>query len=160
MPKLRGRVNLLARFGLVSLALVALLGVVTGSLLHGSLRDRAVGDAVRTAEVAANMGVRPVLRAGDLEHNFLPLPAARRAELDRTLLDSLSRNNIVRLKIWNTHHFVVWSDNTRLLQRWFPGDTELNESLGRGDQSEVAGGVRRPSQSAALVGLRTTPRRN
>jgi diguanylate cyclase (GGDEF)-like protein len=129
VPKLRGRISLLTRFGVITLVLVVVLGVVLGSLLQRSLKDRTVGDAVRTAEVALNIGVRPILRPGDLEHDFLPLPAPRRAELNATLLDSLSKNNIVRLKIWNPQHFVVWSDNARLLQRWFPGDDKLNESL-------------------------------
>ncbi len=129
MRRLVDKVSLVARFGVISALLVVLLGVVVGSLLQGSLRDRTVGDAVRTAQVAANIGVRPVLTPSDLEHDFLPLPAARRVELDAALLDSLSRNNIVRLKIWNAQHFVVWSDNTRLLQRWFPGDADLNESF-------------------------------
>jgi diguanylate cyclase (GGDEF)-like protein len=127
--KLLRRVSLLTRFGLISLALVALLGVVVGEVLRGALRDRTLGDAIRTAQVAANIGVRPVLRPSDLAHVFRPLPDARRAQLDAALLDSLSRNNIVRLKIWNSQHFVVWSDNKRLLQRWFPGDDELNASL-------------------------------
>ncbi|HEV7527113.1 MAG TPA: diguanylate cyclase, partial [Acidimicrobiia bacterium] len=129
MRKLGGRFSLLARFGLISLVLMATLGVVLGTLLKGSLRDRTLGDAIRSAEIATNLGIRPVLRPGDLEHNFLPLPADRRAELDSTLLDSLSKNNIVRVKVWNTQHFVVWSDNKRLLQRWFPGDSELNASF-------------------------------
>ncbi len=137
MRKLGGRVNLLARFGLITLALVAVLGIVLGSLVQASLKNRTVGDAVRTAEVAANIGVRPVLRPSDLQHDFLPLPAARRAELDAALLDSLSRNNIVRVKIWNAQHFVVWSDNARLLQRWFPGDDELNESFSGKVAAEV-----------------------
>jgi diguanylate cyclase (GGDEF)-like protein len=129
VPKLRGRFSLLTRFGVVTLALVVVLGVVLGSLLQRSLKDRTVSDAVRTAEVALNIGVRPVLRPSDLERDYVPLPASRRSEIDATLLDSLSKNNIVRLKIWNPQHFVVWSDNARLLQRWFPGDDKLNESL-------------------------------
>jgi diguanylate cyclase (GGDEF)-like protein len=127
--KLGGRVSLLARFGLISLGLMILLGVVLGESLETSLHSRTVGDAVRTAEVAANIGVLPILQPADLEHNFLPLPAARTAEIDKALLDSLSKNNIVRLKIWNTEHFVVWSDNKLLRQRWFPGDDGLNQSF-------------------------------
>ena len=137
MPKLRGRVSLLTRFGVITLVLVVVLGVVLGSLLQRSLKNRSIGDAVRTAEVALNIGVRPVLRPSDLQHDYLPLPAPRRTSLDATLVDSLSRNNIVRLKIWNRQHFVVWSDNARLLQRWFPGDEELNESLDGDVRAEV-----------------------
>ena len=117
MRKLRRRVSLLTRFGLISFALVVVLGVAVGEVLHAALRDRAVADAVRTAQVAANIGVRPVLRPSDLEHVYRSLPDARRAQLDAALLESLSKNNIVRLKIWNSQHFVVWSDNKRLLQR-------------------------------------------
>ena len=129
MRKPGGRVSLLARFGLISFALVVVLGVVIGSLLQRSLHDRTVNDAIRTAQVAANMGALPVLRPSDFERNFLPLPATRVREIDDAMLESLSTNNIVRLKIWNAQHFIVWSDNARLLQRWFPGDEKLNESF-------------------------------
>ncbi len=129
MRKLTARVGLLARFGVISAVLIIILGVVVGSFMQHSLRDRTVGDSVRTGEVAANIGVRPILQPADLQHDFLPLPPAREAQLNAALLDSLSRNNIVRLKIWNKEHFVVWSDNKRLTQRWFPGDDELNKSF-------------------------------
>ena len=42
--------------------------MVVGEVLQGALRDRTLGDAIRTAQVAANIGVRPVLRPSDLEH--------------------------------------------------------------------------------------------
>jgi hypothetical protein len=100
---------------------------------------------VRTAEVAASIGVRPVLQPADLEHDYAPLPAPRQAELDAALVDSLSRNNIIRLKIWNKQHFVVWSDNKRLLQRWFPGDDKLNESF-RGDVAVEVTDLRSPEE--------------
>jgi len=127
--RLGRRFSLLTRFGIVSLLLIVAMGVALGSLLQRSLRQRTVNDAVQTAEVAANIGVVPLLQPRDLEHDYLPLPPARRAQLDDALLTNLSRNNIVRVKIWNREHFVVWSDNQRLLQRWFPGDDELEESF-------------------------------
>lgn len=145
MRMLAGRFSLLARFGLVSLALIVILGVVVGSRLEHSLRSRTVTDAISTAQVAANIGIRPVLLPTDLEHNFLPLPATRTAQLDAALLDNLSRNNIVRVKIWNAQHFVVWSDNKRLLQRWFPGDEELNESF-TGEVSAEVTDLRSPEE--------------
>jgi diguanylate cyclase (GGDEF)-like protein len=143
--KVARRISLLARFGVISAVLMLVLGVVVASYLESSLRDRTVGDAVRTAEVAANIGVRPVLQPADLEHDYAPLPAPRQAELDAALVDSLSRNNIIRLKIWNKQHFVVWSDNKRLLQRWFPGDDELNASF-RGEVAVEVTDLRSPEE--------------
>jgi diguanylate cyclase (GGDEF)-like protein len=140
-----GRVSLLARFGLISLVLVVVLGVVVGSLLQRSLRSRTVNDAIRTAQIAANIGALPVLQPSDLQHNFLPLPAERTEQLDSALLDSLSKNDIVRLKIWNAQHFIVWSDNPRLRQRWFPGDDELNESF-TGEVSAEVTDLRSPEE--------------
>jgi diguanylate cyclase (GGDEF)-like protein len=145
VQKLVSRVGVLARFGIISAVLMLVLGVVLGSFLQRSLRGRTVGDAVRTAEVAANIGVRPVLQPDDLEHDFLPLPPAREAQLDAALLDSLSKNNIIRLKIWNKQHFVVWSDNKLLTQRWFPGDDELNESF-TGEVSTEVTDLRAPEE--------------
>ena len=100
------------------------------------------------------MGVRPVLQPADLEHDFLPLPELRRNELDDALLDSLSKNNIVRLKIWNKQHFVVWSDNKRsvatLVSRRRRAERELHrQGHGGGDRPEDR---RRSSTTAPISG--------
>lgn len=111
--------------------LVVALGVVLGNRLQRTLEQRTVTDAIRAAEVAANVGIKQLVTPDDLTHDFVPLSAERRAALDASLGTSLSKNGIVRLKLWNRQHWIVYSDNPELVSRWFPGD-ELIEASFRG----------------------------
>ena len=133
----RRRASLLTRFALLSGVLLIGLGLVLGFVLQRSVRERALSDAIRTAEVAANVGVLPRLDAADLERDFAPLPAVRVAALDRDLAQSLSENGIVRLKVWNRQHWLVYSDNPALRKRWFPGNDLLAASFAGGTVSEI-----------------------
>ncbi len=126
------RPSLLAAVGAIALVVVIGIGVAVGVVLQQSVRSRAVSDAARTGEVAANVGVRPFLAVSDLERNFMPLPADRIAMLDASLGDSLSPNGIVRIKLWNRQHWLVYSDNEKLRGRWFAG-TEILERSFRGE---------------------------
>jgi len=126
------RISLLTRFGVISLVLVVALGVVLGQRLQQTLERRTLDDAVRSAEVAANVGIKQLVTPDDLDHDFVPLSEDRRAALDESLGSSLSKNGIVRLKLWNRQHWIVYSDNPRLVNRWFPGD-DLIERAFRGE---------------------------
>jgi hypothetical protein len=77
--------SLLSSFGLSSLLLVTALGVVLGKSLSDSVRDRTLADAVRVAEVAGDVGVRPQLHPDDLERGFIPLDTDRVTALENTL---------------------------------------------------------------------------
>lgn len=105
------------------------IGLVLGVVLQRTVRGRAIADAARTGEVAANVGVRPFLEVSDLERNFVPLPPDRIAMLDASLGDSLSPDGIVRIKIWNRQHWLVYSDHEVLRGRWFAGTDILERSF-------------------------------
>jgi diguanylate cyclase (GGDEF)-like protein len=109
--------------------LVVLLGVVVAALLRDAVRDRALADSVRTAEVVADVGVTPLLDPVDLQQDFVPLDADRTNRLDYWLGRAVSEDGVVRIKVWNLQHWIVWSDNERLQGRWFPGDDEIDASF-------------------------------
>jgi hypothetical protein len=44
----------------------------------------------------------------------VPLDPTRVAEIDRALGSAVSANGIVRMKVWNRQHWVVYSDNQNL----------------------------------------------
>ena len=121
--------RLLLRFGVLSAVLVSALGITTGLALGKSIRTRTIDDAVRTAQVLADSGIRPFVSPEDLAGDFTPLSPRRRAELDSTLGTSLSSNGIVRLKLWNLQHWLVYSDKDEIMSRWFPADTALNDAF-------------------------------
>jgi diguanylate cyclase (GGDEF)-like protein len=123
------RASLLVRFGIVSFVLVALLGLVIAAVLRDAVRDRALADSVRTAEVVADVGVTPLLEPSDLQQDFVPLDVERTRRLDYRLGRAVSEDGVVRIKVWNLQHWIVWSDNVRLQGRWFPGDEEIDASF-------------------------------
>jgi diguanylate cyclase (GGDEF)-like protein len=139
MPVVRAlrRVSLLTRFGVTSLVLLMALGVVVGQRLHSAQEQRTLSDAVRSAEIAANIGIKPLLTVDDLKRNFVPLDATRDQALSTALAPSLSSNGIVRLKIWNRQHWIVYSDNSKLVGRWFAGDPHLESAFAGHTNSQL-----------------------
>jgi diguanylate cyclase (GGDEF)-like protein len=131
------KISLLTRFGVVSLVLLTVLGVVLGVRVQAALRDRTRADAVRAAVVAANVGIKPLLQAGDFDRDFVPLDDARRALLSDAFRSAISPDGIVRFKVWNRQHWIVFSDNERLTGRWFAGNPLIERSFDGEVVSEI-----------------------
>ncbi|HEY5886249.1 MAG TPA: EAL domain-containing protein [Acidimicrobiales bacterium] len=126
----RRRLGLLGRFAVLSAVLIAALGVLLGAALHRSIQDRAVANAIRTGAVAAS-GIHAVVRPGDLERDFVRLEPERVEALDDALSD-LSDSGIVRVKLWNRQHWLVYSDDPDLVGRWFPSTDLLDSTFADG----------------------------
>jgi diguanylate cyclase (GGDEF)-like protein len=131
------RPSLLVRFALISLILLVAVGLVLGRRLADMQRERSLADAVSSAQIVARAGIQPLLTPDDLQRDFLPIDVASRARLDQALTSSISQDGIVRLKIWNEQHWIVYSDNPLLVGRWFAGDDGLQESLRGVVSSEI-----------------------
>ena len=123
------RFGLLPRFGLVSLGLIVALGVTVGVRLQSALEERTVEDAIRSAEIASRVGIAPQMEPDDLRQDFVPLSEERIDALNSSLRSAVSSNGIVRLKVWNQQHWIVYSDNERLIGRWFSSDDLLRRAL-------------------------------
>ena len=132
-----GGLSLLARFGLLSFAMVLVMGLVLGRLLHDTVRDRVVGDAERTATIAARVGIIPAFDPADFTRNFAPPAADRLDALEDRLASSISDDGVVRVKVWNRQHWIIYSDNQRLIGRWFPSNALLRDSFAGRTASEV-----------------------
>ncbi len=133
----RPRLSLVARFGIVSLLMVAVIGFCLATLLDRSVRDRAIDDAMRTATVAAQLGVAPAFEPTDLGRDFVPLGDARLVDLGEQLSTAISTDGVVRIKVWNLQHWLVYSDNARLVGRWFPSSPLLDDAFAGRIVSEV-----------------------
>jgi len=123
------RLSLLARFAVITLAMVTVMGVVLAVLLERSIRERTESDARRTAEAAAQLGMIPAFGPDDLTANFAPLAGDRTGAIARQLFQVGDGNQVVRIKVWNRQHWLVWSDNPGLVGRWFPGTPLLAEAF-------------------------------
>ena len=131
------RPSFLVTFGLLSLALVGLIGVVLGQVMSDRLRHFALSQAEQSARVATNVSVAPLFTPADLSRDFVPLDPPRVAEIDRALGSAVSANGIVRMKVWNRQHWVVYSDNQNLRGKWFPSSAQLTGALQGATSREI-----------------------
>jgi signal transduction histidine kinase len=127
-----GRVAL-AHFALLGMALLAAVATIGAIALHRVSRDEAKRDA-RALTAALSRGVikpqiTPAVLAGDSEarrgldrvvHQRILAPARAGVQAD---------NSIVRIKIWDTDGFIVYSDEPRLVGKRFTLPEDLREAL-------------------------------
>ncbi len=131
------RLSLLVRFALISFVLLLAVGLVLGQRLGAIQRERSLDDAVKSAQIVAQAGVQPQISPDDLDNDFAPLDLETRQELDDAFGSAIRADGVVRLKIWNPQHWIVYSDNPLLVGRWFPGDDGLERALAGEVNSQV-----------------------
>ncbi len=132
------RVSLLVRFAVLTLLAFLALGLGLSQLLSGTIRDRALGDARRSAEVIAQAVIQPQLEPDDLSGGV----ARERAEaLERAVaagdraVDEHRR--IVRLLVWNRDREIVYADDPGLRGRQMVGGDASSHELTEALECEV-----------------------
>jgi diguanylate cyclase (GGDEF)-like protein len=110
MPRLP-RLTLLQTFSVVSLLVIAALGVTLGTVLHARIEHRALDDARRLAVTVARVGAAGQLRDG--EPNSGPLSSDRIAALDHWF----SSSGLLRGKLYDRRGRVAWSDDHAFIGR-------------------------------------------
>jgi diguanylate cyclase (GGDEF)-like protein len=111
------RPGLVARFALMSLVLIAALGVVLAGSVAGVIRDRNLESAERTAELASRLAIQSQLTTANVSDG-LPPEALRR--LDRELHNGVLGRSVTRLNIWNRGRQIVYSSNPSLVGSHIP----------------------------------------
>jgi len=107
--------------------LLALLGGVLVAVVLGSVGTTARSKAVEQGRFTAYAG--PPLTEAELQQGFVPLDPSRVAQLRARYGSVLGSTDVVRMKIWNSEHWIVYSDTDKLVDRWFAPDRELTEAL-------------------------------
>ncbi|MBF6611949.1 MAG: HD domain-containing protein [Chloroflexi bacterium] len=116
------KLNLLAKFSLVSLLLVATIGGVLGWGIEAELEQNAIQqEADNAASDVANI-LDPYLTPADLA---APLSAFRLNQIDTLVKRDLLRAHIVRIKIWKPDGFLQYSDDKKLVGQRFPVEGDL-----------------------------------
>src|SRR5919199_3201559 len=133
-PDPTSRVSLLAKFGILSMVPIVLLGIVLAQSLSGFVRSRALANARQAASIAARLGIQPRLSEQDLRSG---LGQKRLQSLDRALRSAVLGHEVARIKIWSRGGRVVYSDDADLIGRRFPASDELEEALHGEVASEV-----------------------
>src|SRR5829696_5476121 len=133
------RLSLLGQFSLLSLVLIAALGVVLAAVLETQIERRALMNAEQLAWVTAQVGVAPHLFARDLKS---PMSRLRLAQIDTELHQSgLEQVGLERVKIFNSRATLVYSDDRELIGRNEIRSANLREALAGNLVSEVEHGT-------------------
>jgi diguanylate cyclase (GGDEF)-like protein len=143
----RLRLSLLGRFSLLSLVLVAALGVVAGTVLHQRVERRAVADANRLATASAQVAALGTIHAADLRG---PVAGARLTELDDSLGGALRAIGAARLKLYNEHGVTVYADDHAAIGRR-ADEHELDEALAGRHVSGISRGTSDTGQGAEAL---------
>jgi diguanylate cyclase (GGDEF)-like protein len=147
---LDGRLSLTRQVALLSLVPIVALGFVLARVLQAQIVARTLADATQSARIIAHIGIQPHLSPQDLRDGLSP--AGIRA-LDQQLSARSVTQDLARVKIWNSHHTVIYSDDHSLIGRTLtPSDDLLNALAGRPDDAEVVT-PQAHTETASEVGL-------
>jgi len=118
--------SLTQKVALLSLIPVVALGFVLAHVLQAQIVRQTLTDAGQSANLIARVGIQPQLSPRDLRDG-LGLKEAR--SLDEQLSARSAARDLARIKIWNTHDTVIYSDDHRLIGRTLPPSDDLRDAL-------------------------------
>lgn len=126
-------------FAFVSLLLIVLTAVATGYVQSNFFRDAVIQrEAVIVRDLATAIAARD-LRAEDLDH---PGDAERVAHLQRRFGILADLSGVVRIKVFNAEHVVIWSDDPTLIGRRPETDRHLTQAIHGGVAAVFDPGLR------------------
>jgi diguanylate cyclase (GGDEF)-like protein len=131
MRSSRSRLTLLQTFSVLSLVVIAAIGVTLGTILHARIERRAVDDTRRLAVTVARVGIEGQLRAG--EPNAGALWQERIADLDRWFKTS----GLLRGKLYDRDGHIKWSDDHSFIGQDASGHEDVREALRGETEADV-----------------------
>jgi diguanylate cyclase (GGDEF)-like protein len=144
------RLTLTQRVALLSLVPTVAMGFVLARVLQQQIVNRTLADASQSAALIAHIGIQPRLSQRDLQVGLSP---AGIRSLDEQLRERSVTRDLARVKIWNAHDKVVYSDDHQLIGKTLPPSDDLLDALaGRPEAASVV----TPSlhtETASEVGL-------
>jgi HD-GYP domain-containing protein (c-di-GMP phosphodiesterase class II) len=118
--------SLLAKFSLVSLALVTALGVLLAWGIQRQLEQNALSQEAESAVDRAVSVIEPNITSADLDGSISP---ERYAQIDTLIRQSLLSKHLVRVKIWDPTGLILYSEDKALVGRQFPPEDDLEEAM-------------------------------
>jgi diguanylate cyclase (GGDEF)-like protein len=132
---LTGRLGLTQQVALLSLLPMVVLGFVLARVLQAQIVSRSLADATQSARIIAHLAIEPHLSPRVLRTGLSP---AGVRSLDEQLRARSVTDDLARIKIWNSHYRVIYSDDHTLIGRTLtPSDDLLNALADRPDDAEV-----------------------
>ena len=137
-------------FAFASLLLIVLTALATGHVQSSFFREAVIQrEAVIVRDLATAIAARD-LRAEDLDH---PGDTARLIHLQSRFAILADLSGVVRIKVFNADHVVVWSDDAALIGRRPEADRHLTQAITGGVAAVFDPGLRPSHAGESLPDL-------
>jgi diguanylate cyclase (GGDEF)-like protein len=146
----RPRLSLTGQVALLSLIPIIALGFILARVLQTQIVTNALDSADQSAQLLARIAIQPDLSPGDLRNG---LSGKHVGELDQQLSTRSVTRDLARIKIWNTHDEVIYSDDHRLIGRTIPPSDDLRDALAGRPHKAVVVTPSPHTETASEVGL-------
>jgi diguanylate cyclase (GGDEF)-like protein len=145
-----GRLSLTRQVALLSLLPMIALGLILARVLQTQLVARSLSDATRSARIIARVGVQPELNPNNLARG---LSKREIATLDQIVSQPAVGQELARIKVWNAHDTVVYSEDHSLIGRHLAPSDDLEAALSGHPLGAQLIDPSRNSETASEVGL-------
>ncbi|HET7397873.1 MAG TPA: HAMP domain-containing sensor histidine kinase [Intrasporangium sp.] len=146
------RLSLVARFTLVCLALILVVGIIAAQAVASELRSTALSQEAQAVAFDASARIEGLLRPDDLR---LPLTGERVAQIDRLVRERALGLGTLGMSLWRADHVIAYSTDSSSIAKSDHDDPELDAALaGRLTQSikrSSAVDIRLPSSTAEVM---------
>ncbi len=146
----RRQLSLTQKTALLSLVPIVALGFALARVLQAQLVKQTLTDAAQSAGLIARIGIQPQLSRRDMGNGLTP---AKVRKLDEQLSGREATRYLARIKIWNTTHRVIYSDDASLIGRTLAPSDDLTDALAGRPHPAVIVTPSRHSETASEVGL-------
>ena len=138
---------------MLSLLLIAVLGLSLAQLLRSQINDRALRTAEQSAEQISRLGIQPQVTPDELKTGLSP---DHFRTLDKAVRADLDTGNLAGLRVWNAEGQVVYADEADLVGQ------QLTPAGGCGRRSAATPAARRkrPTRQRRRRRSREGPSRN
>ena len=131
---------------------MVVLGVVLARVLQAQVEGRTLAEETRAARLIAHIGIQPRLSPRGVRRGLTP---GEIHDLDRQLRTAAVKQDLARIKIWNAHDTVIYSDDHSLIGRRLEPSDDLEEALDGHPQQAAIVNPTPHSETAGEVGLGT-----
>jgi diguanylate cyclase (GGDEF)-like protein len=145
-----GHLTLTRQVALLSLVPIVALGLILARVLQGQIVERSLADADQSAQLIARIGIQPRLTPHDLRYG---MSAGGMRALDEQLRTRSVTQDLARIKIWNAHDTVIYSDDHSLIGRTLPPSDDLLDALAGKPHPAALVTPSEDSETASEVGL-------
>jgi diguanylate cyclase (GGDEF)-like protein len=145
-----GRLSLTRQVALLSVLPTIALGLILARVLQTQVVDRTLSDATRSARIIASVGVQPKLNPRNLQQG---LSSTEINSLDHTLSGPAVSQQLARIKVWNGHDTVVYSEDHSLIGRTLEPSDDLEAAFAGHPEEAQLIDPSKDSETASEVGL-------